>query len=449
MSLRAWARDWVASKNLKVLDWMVKCYLIVEAMVFSLWCRVNYAIVYRRLRRKARSVKLKVMFIVSEPSKWKCQTLYEKLNQSDSFEAIIGLSAWNCQSDLSDDELDAHLKKTEEFFDCLGDKHVRTVRTHPRSFVPLTDFKPDIVFYNEQWRPCFAQHPVVVSRFALTFFIPYYVPVFGNMFIHCQQPVEQLSYVYLTLNKDWEKMFAPYFNPITSVAKFVSLGYPALDSFSMGNKEIENKGYVIYAPHFAIPPKSCKCKTDWQITQSTFDWNGEYILQYAKKHPEVKWIFKPHPLLRSHLAKAGFMTSHELEAYYEEWREVGQICESGDYQDLFLGSLAMLTDSGSFLAEYGATGKPLIHLWCNECNVDIPKPTQKLMDSFYRVTNEKELASALTMVIERRDDPKLAQRRRNVCELGLCGTDAAGNIVEYLKEFLGERHGSGLSEVMK
>ena len=436
MSLRSVARDWVFSKNLKVLDWMVKCYLIVEATAFSLWCRVNYALVYRRLRRKARHSKLKVMFIVSEPAKWKCQSLYEKLNQSDAFEAVVGLSAWNCQSDLSDDELDEHLKKAEAFFDRLGDRHVRTVLTHPRSFVPLTHFKPVIIFYNEQWRPCFAQHPVVVSRFALTFFIPYYVPVFGNMFIHCQQPVEQLSYVYFTLNKDWEMMFAPCFNPITSVAKFMSLGYPALDSFSLLNKEIENKGYVIYAPHFAIPPRSCKNKTDWQITQSTFDWNGGYILQYAKKHPEVKWIFKPHPLLRSHLAKAGFMTMRELDDYYEEWRKIGRVCESGDYQELFLGSLAMLTDSGSFLAEYGATGKPLIHLWCTECTVDIPLPTRKLMDSFYRVTNKSELEAALVMLVEKRDDPKSDVRRKTVAELGLTRGNAAESMVRYLTGLL-------------
>ena len=437
MSIRQAVRGVVCKLNLKSLDAVVVVYLKIKAAICAWWCRRNYARVLRLIRAKPSGQRLKVLFIVSEPAKWKCQTLYEALARSDKFEPLVGLSAWNCQSDMTDDELERHHAMSEEFFDRLGDRHVRTVFTKPRRFVDLRTLNPDIVIYNEQWRPCKLQHPVTVSRFALTFFIPYYVPVFGNMFIHCEQPVEQLSYVYFTLNAEWEKLFAPYFSPRLSTAKFVSLGYPALDPFAKKVMRNPTKYTVIFAPHFAIPVKGDRPGCDWQISQSTFDWSGKMILEYAKCHPEIDWVFKPHPLLREKIALTGFMSRREMDEYYAEWERVGSVCCSGDYQELFNDSCLMLTDSGSFLAEYAATGHPLVHLWCPENDVEIPRPTHLLMDTFYRVSTPEELEKALKLVVEDRQDPKREERLRVVKELGLCDNDAAKNMVAYFKDLLG------------
>ena len=435
MSVRQAVRRVVCKLNLKSLDAVVAVYLKVEAAICAWWCRRNYARILQRIRAKPSGQKLKVLFIVSEPAKWKCQTLYEALARSDMFEPLVGLSAWNCQSDMTDDELERHHAMSEEFFDRLGDRHVRTVFTKPRRFVDLRTLNPDIVIYNEQWRPCKRQHPVTVSRFALTFFIPYYVPVFGNMFIHCEQPVEQLSYVYFTQNSEWERLFAPYFSPWFSTAKFVSLGHPALDAFTSKDGRVKTKFTVIFAPHFAIPAKG-KPDCDWQITQSTFDWSGKMMLEYAKRHPEIDWVFKPHPLLKEKIALTGFMSQQEMDAYYEEWAKIGTVCCSGDYQGLFMDSSLMLTDSGSFLVEYAATGNPLIHLWCSENSVVIPRPTQLLMDTFYRVSTPEGLEDILKLVVEARQDPKREERLRVVKELGLCDNDAAKNMVAYFKDLL-------------
>ena len=161
------------------------------------------------------------------------------------------------------------------------------------------------------------------------------------------------------------------------------------------------------------------------------------ILEYAKRHPEIDWVFKPHPLLREKIVLTGFMSRTEMDAYYAEWARIGTVCSSGDYQMLFMDSSLMLTDSGSFLAEYAATGHPLIHLWCPENNVVIPRPTQLLMDAFYRVSTPEELEKTLKLVVEERQDPKREERLRVVKELGLCDNDAAKNMVAYFEDLLG------------
>lgn len=436
MGFRRLVRSAVVSVDSRNIDRIVNFYLIIEQYVCAWWCRHHYARVMRRLVELPKERKIRVLMIVSEPAKWKCQTLYESLSRSTSFDVSVGISAWNCQSDLDDDALEEHLAYTEKFFDKLGDRHVRTVRTHPRQYLDLRLFNPDIVIYNEQWRPAWGQGPVAVSSFALTFFIPYYVPIFGNPFINCQQPVEQLSYVYFTLNEGWTKEMAPFFPVHRSTAQLVALGYPALDYFARQKDRRAEAGYVIFAPHFAIPTKN-NPECNWPVVQSTFDWSGKLMLRYAQAHSEIKWVFKPHPLLREKIALSGFMTKEELDEYYEAWARIGVVCCTGDYQDIFLESRVMLTDSASFLPEYAATGRPLIHLWCDENKETPPETSLRLMDTFYRVSTPEELEKTLKLVVEERRDPKREERLRVVKELGLCDNDAAKNIVAYFKDLLG------------
>ena len=87
----------------------------------------------------------------------------------------------------------ADVQRAEEFFDQLGARHVRTViyRDGQRGYRDLSDFSPDIVFYTEQWSPCEKQDPYTVSKYALTFFAPYYVGDYCQMQLDCHQQVQR------------------------------------------------------------------------------------------------------------------------------------------------------------------------------------------------------------------------------------------------------------------
>ena len=74
---------------------------------------------------------------------------------------------------------------------------------------------------------------------------------------------------------------------------------------NLKNHKEKEKKYVIYAPHWSID--------DNRTNYATFEWNGKYILEYAKKHPEIKWIFKPHPSLKLRLETQKIMTNEEIE----------------------------------------------------------------------------------------------------------------------------------------
>lgn len=395
-------------------------------------CAWRYRRLERTARRKPKKEKIRILFIVSEIAKWKEQSLYEAMEKSGVFYPVVGISAWNNQSErkISTKTYSDVQVRAERFFDKLGDRHVRTVTIEDGRWFyhDLSEFNPDIVFYTEQWAPCPKQHPYDVSRYALTCFLTYYVPDFGITQIDCHQQVERMAWTYFCLGKSWARLYRRSLYLTCHCNKFVVAGHPALDRFYEQRSRLPKGNYVIYAPHFAFPHPM---QQEFYLI-GTFEWSGMAILEYAEAHPEVKWVFKPHPVLRGVLSEFGVMSKAEVDDYYRRWERIGLACYDSDYQDLFLESRVMITDSGSFLPEYGSTGRPVIRLICAKNKHIPPKAARDVYDTYYNVQNLDEMYSAFKMIIEDGRDPNRERRLAAVRAAGLTGCDASSNIINYL-----------------
>ena len=395
----------------------------------------NYARVLKRIRAKPKNEKVRVLFLCGEPAKWKCQKLYEAMRDSGVFEPIVGLTDWNMQREerCTDAELDVLHMAAESFFDTLGDAHVRTYSISPRRGKDLRVFSPDIVFYSEPWSPRKDQTSEPVSEYALTFYISYFTPNYGKIGTDSQQPLHRFLFGYVTLNDWWKKIYRDARRPWNHAAEFLPLGFPSLDGFIMDENAHPDDGPVIYAPHFSFPTK---LEGRFLFPISTFDWNGEAILQYAKEHAAFGWVFKPHPILRRYLVESGIWSKARTDAYYAEWEKLGVACYDGDYQDLFLRSRVLVTDSASFLTEYGATGKPVVHLIRKDNGVVPFPPSKAVYDTYYQVSDMNELQCVFKMVLEDGCDPLKDERLAAVRAAGIAKSHASENIVAYLRTLI-------------
>ena len=399
-------------------------------------CNMEHVGVLKRIRSKPKNEKVNVLFLVGEPAKWKCQKLLEAMRNTGVFEPIVGLTAWNGQSQTAiphDEDLDEFHKSAERFFDSLGDVHVRTYALHPRRGLDLATFSPDVVFYSEPWDPLPNQTPQAVSSFALPFFVPYFIPNFGHIQQESQLRFYRCLFGYFVLNKEWAKLYRDASSFLTHGEKWLPLGHPALDWYSVNDSGSSGK-YVIYAPHFSLP---FDCSEKRYIRPfSTFDWNGSVILDYAKAHPDFNWVFKPHPLLRKHLVEFGTWTNEQTDAYYRDWERLGTACYDGAYQKFFLDSRVLITDSCSFLTEYAATGKPIIHLMRRD-NADVPlSPSKKVFDTYYQVYDLEGMFATFKEILENNSDRKHDDRLSAVREAQIVGQNASAAIVEYLCRLL-------------
>ena len=428
------------------IDWALRKF-------FPRWCRCvkdwkmdravvatknNYARQLGRIRSKfERGEKIRVLFIVKDLAKWKAASLYATMRDDDRYDPMIGLTYQSVRYATTPSAADGRIQQAKDWFQANGYSSCVVYDALRDRMLDLRRFQPDIVFYPEVWYDPKEHSPVRVSRFALTCYIPYFVPNYVNINLDCQQDMHRLYWRHIVLNDDLANQFRDATQDRIMAGDFIGLGHTMFDAISECAKQVvsvpQTRRIVIYAPHWTFDHPRNKCAVHY----STFAQDGKTILEYAKRHQEFKWVFKPHPSLRDRLESSGFMTKEAVDEYYSEWERIGEVCLSGDYERLFADSYAMITDCGSFLSEYGATRHPIIHLISSKNTETPPETIKRLYDTYYQAHNEDELKSWLVKVLELKEDPNREERLNALNDLGFCGQNSAKNIVEYLEGAFG------------
>ncbi|MBR1647946.1 MAG: CDP-glycerol glycerophosphotransferase family protein [Selenomonadaceae bacterium] len=150
----------------------------------------------------------------------------------------------------------------------------------------------------------------------------------------------------------------------TGMPRGIYSGYPKLDAlYDTANKlEFDWKlarpdaKKIIYAPHWSIASG---------IFYATFQWNYKFMYEFAKAHPEISWVLKPHPnLLASAVGHGVFPSEDAFKKYLQAWDDLpnAQVFTGAYYQEIFATSDGMIMDCGSWIGEYQYTHKPMIFL---------------------------------------------------------------------------------------
>lgn len=372
--------------------------------------------VLKHLKSKFGRKPIRVAFSCDDATKWKCQSLYDLFSESEFFHPFIIVTKNNTKA--KEYIIPKLTEKTYDFFTKKGLETYLGCDLKTGKIFPIKNFKPDIIFYQEPWANQTIQGPVVASKFALTYYIPYFIPN-NATYIEYGLRFHQYLHKYYVLNDLIKNFYASKMDNKGKNLKVV--GHTQLDYFYLNKNTKKEKKYVIYAPHWAIN----EAKTNY----ATFEWNGKFLLEFAKKHSEINWIFKPHPSLKQRLKIQNIMSEEEIENYWSDWDKIGLKYEAGDYLDLFSESYAMITDCGSFLTEFLLTKQPVIHLVSSKAT-PFNESVQKIVKSYYQAHNTEELDNYLEEVIIQKQDPKIQERLNVLEELKLKNNYCAKNVIE-------------------
>ncbi|MBR5303701.1 MAG: CDP-glycerol glycerophosphotransferase family protein [Candidatus Gastranaerophilales bacterium] len=350
------------------------------------------------LKRIKNKEILNVVFYVYDCSKWKCQSLYEKLELNEKFKPLIVVTKNSAKnSDNPSYQTKEEIIKTYEFFKNKNMNVGLGYDFKKNQHIPFKTFRPDIIIYQHPWYVETKQGPVVCSKFALTFYVPYNIPT-TNLESDCNLRFHQYVQTYYLAHDILKEEFSALMDNKGENLKVV--GAPSFDLL----KKAENKKYVIYAPHWTVNHK----KT---IAYSTFKEYGEFILEYAKNHPEFNWVFKPHPLLKKAIIDNNLMSINEVEKYYQAWNEIGIVCEDGSYYEIFNNSKLMITDCSTFLIEYLMSENPLIDIVSFSAS-KFNKITKEITKTYYKPENINEFIMLLDKVLIQNNDYLLEERRK-------------------------------------
>ena len=390
-----------------------------EQFFYDMKIKQNLDYIKRNQKRVLEDLKdvspLNVIFHVYDESKWKSQSVYDLMEKDERFNPMI-VATKNCAPEGNPNYQTAeNVKKCYEYFKNKGMRVEYGYDIRKNKFIPFEAFNSDIIFYSHPWYVYETQGPVVCSKFALTYYIPYFLPA-SEQWHEYGLRFHQYIYRHYVPTESVKNYYSK--NMPSVEHSFRVVGHPILDSYN-NQKDFEKK-YIIYAPHWTV------CGENLRF--GTFKWSGKKVLELAKAHPELNWVFRPHPLLYNFVITSGFMKEEEIDKYYDEWKNFAQYSEGGDYIDLFRQSYAMITDCGSFLTEYFVTENPVIHLVSEYLN---PNSTIKEIDkTYYTVHNTDELIKDFHQVILDKYDYKKEERKKLLEKLGFKNSSSAEKIIK-------------------
>lgn len=407
----------------------------ISYVLIPVWqAKSRYARVLQRVRERYGRKKLKVLFVTGTPAKWECQSLYNLMVKSEWFDPYICQTICDIEKVArTHDERVKHLDACRTYYSGLGMNYVEAYLREREEWIDLNSFNADVIFYNQPWDVDLVQVPHHVAKSALAFQVPYYVPNNEDAEFDVGSPFQRTLFRYCALNKEWADIYNRFLSRIAFAGKILPVGHTELDQYYLNQGKCEQSGYVIYAPHWSI---DCPGNENAE-NYSTFLLSGKLMLEFAKEHPEIKWVFRPHPTLKTVLKRTQVWSDTEIESYYDEWARIGQFSEGGGYEKLFMESRVMITDCGSFLTEYACTGNPIIHLISSTAKLKPMKPSADLYATYYQAHNADELDKFLDEIVLKSLDPNREVRLAKVREAGLLDNYAAQNIMDYLEKLLG------------
>ena len=401
-------------------------YAILLVQVFL--CKRRYKRIVERIKWRPKGQKIRVLFMSDNISKWKCQSVYMAMAESSLFEPIIAVTMKPRELRLTCEDRKRMMSERTAFFEKIGNRVMSVCDPVKGTFLDLKQFHPDIVFFEEPWLLPDLQNVFNVSGFALSCYVPYSYEMGFDPKLTCMRKFHRLMWRLFVNNKERVGLYERFNKNCEMSGKAVFFGYPQFDFFNNQEGKENSRQLVIYAPHFSfkVPGQEALLRL------GTFEWNGREMLEYAKAHKEINWMFKPHPGLYNRLIDSGFMTAVEAKRYYDEWSCIGTVCYDGEYLRHFMSAKALITDCASFLVEFLPTGMPIIRMVPENVNW---KPTplhEKLFSTYYTAHNWNELKEFMETVLFCGADPQKEIRIAVAQELGVLGNNAAKGIVKYL-----------------
>jgi hypothetical protein len=389
--------------------------------------------VLRRIRAEiAGGRPPRIAFLVSERSKWNADSLLEEMRTAGwSTRLYLGLRGARYAD--RKDKVDAYRAERDFFTRVDGDVVDLYDWEEDRELVVEDVVDADVVFFQQPWG--MENLPRRLVSRSLGAYMHYGFILMANDQQHYNMgSFHPYLWRYFAQTEAHRELQLK--NDPSAYDRISVTGYPKLDVYfsEPGESDVwagprNGTIRIVYAPHHSVGRRS--------LGMSTFGWNHQTMLNLARTTPGTQWVYKPHPNLRYKVAQNKIMTRDEYITYEESWSGLpnAAVYDSGRYFDIFRSSDVLITDCGSFLAEYLPTGAPII--WLASANsVGFNPVGRSLAEAYYKADSLESLQNVFTRVVMDGHDPLKEVRTRMTNRLFPAVGRAATAVVEELRRQL-------------
>lgn len=336
--------------------------------IFAFLHRIVDFYIYRlsipsKVKRMRQKPRVKVLFVISEVSIWKTESLYREMLLHPRFEPIIGVAL------LTADKPSEAIRKYEILLRYLINKKYSFIELYGSDI--RNNIRPDIIFYQQPYDGIIDSELFYRNNQDALFCNVYYAfNTIGQKWIGASA---YLHYCWQRYYENYEAMsYCESLMPIIARNKGYITGLSFQDILEKSKDEFQDpwktqsvgKKRIIWAPHHTIPIE------ENLINYSTFLDVADSMLEIAEElKDKIQIAFKPHPFLMKKLYN--YWGKEKTDSYYKKWSQSENVqFESGEYYGLFKHSDALIHDCGSFTIEYLYMGKPVMYLSNGEPHTD-------------------------------------------------------------------------------
>ncbi len=376
---------------------------------------------------------LRIGFVVCEEAKWGLSSVLQTLNATPGIEVGLYLTLSDLGLRMPRAGRAREYARQRAFFANLGPIWGDLYDAGSDRMRPADTIECDVAFIQQPWG--MQELPRLLSGKVRTAYVHYGMAVIANDRMQFGMP-------------DFHPWLWRYFLPTDAHAGAVRAapgprppdiyvtGHPKFDIYltpapgrsavmAWPNPLDQGRKRVIFAPHHGLE--------SYSLGLGTFRWSGAAMLDIAQRHPGIDFLLRPHPNMGLSLIRSGVMSAQDWQAYKDAWTALpnAAVFEESVYWDVFRTSDAMITDSGSFLAEYLPTGSALIRLE-RQGAAPLNSFGVQLADGFYTAEDSPALETLFHKVVVQGIDPKAAARARAAALLTPAGRPAAAIIAEHI-----------------
>lgn len=371
---------------------------------------ISNHIAYVRMKKLSkmsvdRHSPIKIVFLVQEPGSWmKLRCIFESMLEDKRFAPVILA--------IPDNIGNINMSTYEYFFNMYGKCVINAYCGN--KWLPLKELEPDYVFYQQpydNYLPTIYQSANVV-RYVKTLYIPYGFVLwdeaksismskifFRNLYCYFAESRLNMEYNIDRLKKSHRKGYQ----------KSVNIGYPIFEAFMKKKPMASSSG----------KPKTVLWTPRWSedVGGSNFFNFKDEVIKLPKEYPDLKVIFRPHPMLVDHFIETNRITRVEADAYLQNFK-VNEFLEydtSKDYMQMFWDVDILLTDISSIIVEFFLTGKPIIY-----CDTGVMPDAffAELIKGMYVVSGWKEAEEKLNELMRGIDPLKEKRAELRTALLG-------------------------------
>ena len=262
-------------------------------------------------------------------------------------------------------------------------------------------------------------HAKSVLKFARTIYIPYCFDLTHEPKSYYKTAFFHYTYRTFAPSKAQCERMKKCGCPRTVFEGYPTLDRPAPDPDRTSEDRIKT---VLWTPRWT--------EADFYGGTSFYDCR-ESFLAFQKTHPELRCVFRPHPLLYENAVKEGKMTGEEMADLLNRYRNAGIIIDpNADVNNTLAGTDVLLTDFSSIIMNAFLYGIPIVYL------KDLPRtplyePFESISGTLYYPKNWEEAKTQAARLLENEDPMK---EKREALLLGVLeeNKDSAKKITEAI-----------------